>query len=304
MNSEVRIERAVLETLIYSDIFNYPLRLDELQRYLPVYLNGHDLHAALAQLDGRIGKRDGYYFVAGRQDIVRTRQSRELPSRRALRHAHFYGRILNVLPFIRMVAVTGSLAVLNCEETADLDFMLVTRAERVWTARAAAVVLGRLARLFGDTLCPNLIISERALEWPLHDMYSAREFCQMVLVAGQDVHTRLIAANAWVDSLLPNARRESKAAPGSKLSSILQKILEFPLRGRLGDRLEAWEMHRKVARFALQSGYGVETVFNAEVCQGNFHHHRTWTAELFENRLSQLEIESPVRAAEPQGEGA
>ena len=30
------LERAILETLAYSDVFEYPLRLNELHRYLPI----------------------------------------------------------------------------------------------------------------------------------------------------------------------------------------------------------------------------------------------------------------------------
>ena len=31
-----------------------------------------------------------------------------------------------------------------------------------------------------------------------------------------------------------------------------------------------------------------ETIFTAEVCQGNFHHHRKWTGEAYEAKLSAL----------------
>jgi hypothetical protein len=291
-------DRAILETLAYSDIFNYPLRLEEISRFLPIRVNGSELPAALAHLNGRIDRLEGYYFLAGRQEIVALRKSRETPSRHALRLASFYGRVLSALPFIRMVAVTGSLAVLNCDETSDLDFMLVSKRGRVWTARAFALALNRLTRLFGHTLCPNLIVSENSLEWPLHDLYSARELCQMILVSGEEVHARFLAANAWVDSLLPNGRQKATAPRMPKLILYIQRLLEVPLRGRLGNWFEAWEMKRKIARLSRQAGYGVETVFNSEVCQGNFHHHRAWAHEVFEKKLSQLDVEIPLPVPE------
>jgi hypothetical protein len=115
--------------------------LDELTRYLPVRANGPDLQAVLTQLEDRVVCRDGYYFLAGRQDIVALRQGREIVSRRAFRRGLFYGRVLGALPFIRMVGITGSLAVLNCENVDDLDFMLIARTGRVWLARAFALLL-------------------------------------------------------------------------------------------------------------------------------------------------------------------
>src|SRR5574341_558430 len=63
-------------------------------------------------------------------------------------------------------------AVMNVSNPADFDYMLIAAPGRVWTARAFALAFNRLTRLRGDTLCPNLILSETALEWPVHDLYS------------------------------------------------------------------------------------------------------------------------------------
>ena len=190
--------------------------------------------------------------------------------------------------------------------------MLVTAPGRVWTARAFALALNRLARLRGHTLCPNLIISETALAWPRHDLYSARELYQMIPIAGTDVYRHLLKANSWAQDFLPNAlnanitnstndaNSEDKNSRNSQLREIRVKtrqVLEIPLKGNLGDRFEQWEMTRKIARFSKQAGFGEETIFNAEICQGNFHHHRQWTREEFEERLSAL-------AAVPGGEVA
>ena len=119
-------------------------------------------------------------------------------------HALKYGCMLGALPFIRMVALTGSLAVMNSAKVSDFDYMLVTTPNRVWTARAFALLLNRFTRLFGHTLCPNLIVSENALTWSTHDLYSARELCQMIPITGMDVYRKLMRANKWTKHFLPN----------------------------------------------------------------------------------------------------
>ena len=301
------IERAVLEALAYSDIFDYPLRLNELHGYLPVRAEEGELLGALESLNGRLGQKDGFRFLAGREEIVEIRKRREARSQQLLPIALTYGRILGSLPFIRMVALTGSLAVMNLSKNADFDYMLVAAPRRVWTARLFALALNRAANLFGHTLCPNLIVSETALEWSLHDLYSARELCQMIPITGLDVYHRLMEANGWTKEFLPNANRslplqsaagfrgrQSMAAQSpSPLWRLLRRSLrlllemtEWVLRGRLGDWLEAWEMTRKIARFSKQAGFGEETVFTDEVCQGNFHHHRKRTRDAFEQKLN------------------
>ncbi len=288
------IGQAVLETLAYSDVFDHPLRLDELHRYLPVRVTPQELQAALRSGISGVETCDGFYFLAGRAPIVSVRQRREAISAPALRTARWLGRLLGSFPFIRMVALTGSLAVLNSEQSADLDFMLVTAAGRVWTARGFVLLLGKLTARFGHTLCPNLIVSEQALEWPQQDIYSAREICQMIPIVGSEVYERLRGCNAWTEGYLPNATGIPALTDGIRSTRHgLQALAEWPLKGSLGSRIESWEMDRKVQRFSHQAGFGLETRFNAQVCQGNFLHHGTRTREAFQERLARLGIHFP-----------
>jgi hypothetical protein len=302
-NKTVSIQDAVLQTLAYSDVFDYPLHLDELHRYLPVSISMVDLKLALESRDNCIGSKSGYYFLAGREALVELRRQRNAASQRAFARATLYGRILGGLPFIRMVGLTGSLAVLNCDETADLDYMLVAAHGRVWTARAFALLFGRATARFGYTLCPNLVISDQALEWPKRDLYSARELCQMIPISGLKVYYQLRQANQWINALLPNAGSESESTVAISNGPIWQAVAEIPLHSSSFDVLEKWEMKRKAARFASQIGYGVETVFNENMCQGNFSHHRTQTLDAYRHRLRILGLDRNIQLDEWQVHG-
>ena len=281
------IDRAILETLVYSDIFEYPLQLKELHRFLPERVDIEKLPRVIGSLHEQVGKKDDYYFLAGREETVGIRKQREARSRKLLPRAIQYGCVLGSLPFIRMVALTGSLAVMNVSKDSDFDYMLVTAPGRVWTARVFALLFNRLVRPFGPAICPNLIVSETALEWPQHDLYSARELYQMIPIMGMDVYHRLMKANQWVREFFPNA---SITTSEVFKTSEVWKLFELPLRGKPGDSFERWEMNRKIAKFSKQEGFGEETVFTAEVCQGNFHHHRRRTREVFQERLNNLSV--------------
>jgi hypothetical protein len=305
------LKQAILEALAYSDIFEYPLKLDELHRYLPVHAEMEQLSATLESSKEQVGEKDGFYYLAGREDTVKIRKGREARSHKLLPIALKYGRILGSLPFVRMVALTGSLAVMNISKNADFDYLIVTVPGRVWTARAFALLFNRVTKLFGHTLCPNLIVAETMLGWPLHDLYSARELCQMIPVTGMDVYQKLMITNDWAKEFLPNAFLESDGLP-SRLQKLTppgtrvfayQSFLEFLMHGELGDRFEQWEMTRKIARFSKQAGFGEETVFSANVCQGNFHHHRKWTREAFEQKLIGMELPLPLGRVPDRVEG-
>jgi hypothetical protein len=285
-----KLSQAILHTVTYSDIFDYPLTAPEVHQYL-TGVKALFEEVAQALKEGPVTRTGDYFTLPGREEIVSFRADREARSQKLLPRALRYGRILGALPYIRMVALTGSLAVMNISESADFDYMLVAAHGRVWTARAFALAFNRLTRLRGHTICPNLIISETSLAWPLHDLYSARELCQMKLIKGKDVYTRLMKANQWAESFLPNAFMESNSLwleNPQEPAPVLQSLAEFPLRGHLGSGFEKWEMDRKIARFQKQAGYGDETVFTAEICQGNFHHHRSWTRDMFESKLAAL----------------
>lgn len=291
-----KLSEAILQTVAYSDIFDYPLTAPQVHQYLTgVQASVEEVAQALEE--GPVTRAGDYFTLPGREEIVSVRAEREARSHQLLPRAIRYGRVLGALPYIRMVALTGSLAVMNISESADFDYMLVAARGRVWTARAFALAFNRLTRLRGHTICPNLIISETALAWPLHDLYSARELYQMKLIKGRDVYTRLMKVNQWAKDFLPNAFLESNSLlfeNHREQAPALQSLMELPLHGKLGDRFENWEMDRKIARFQKQAGYGDETVFTAEICQGNFQHHRKWTKEVLENKLAALDIFTPA----------
>ena len=284
------LSQAVLQAILYSDVFDYPLTAPQVYHYLPGILTSYDDVSQVLNADPRFSKKGKYYTLVGREGIVSIHEQREVHSKQLLPFALKYGHLIGCLPFIRMVALTGSLAVMNVSRNADFDYMLVTQPGRLWTARAFVLLFGRFTNFFGHTICPNLIVSENSLVWHQHDLYSAHELCQMIPISGGDVYHKLMKLNDWIHDFLPNTHMESSSKLLEKFSK-LQKFLEFLLGGRLGDLFDHWEMNRKVARFSRQAGFGEETIFNSDMCQGNFEHHRKGTEEELEQRISKYKDE-------------
>ncbi|MBL8098347.1 MAG: hypothetical protein JNK81_04155 [Anaerolineales bacterium] len=285
------LSQAILETLAYSDIFDYPLTLDELHKYLTISATKEEIENHIPKVK-HVGFKDGYYFLENRAEIVEIRKTRSMKSIKSLKRALFYGKILGLLPFVRMVSITGSLAVLNLSKLADMDYMLITQPNRLWLARACAVTFGRLMRLFGDKICVNLLVSENALLWPLHDLYSAREMYQMIPITGFATYQKLLHQNQWTKTFLPNASLELnhfQINPQEK-SSLIQRLLEFLFKGKFGDFIENWTMKLQLNHIFATYGKGLEANFSADICQGNFHDHRKWADEVFAERLHSLSL--------------
>lgn len=279
------LERAILETLAYSDVFDYPLTLNELHRYLTFPATLEEVRNCLNTLPS-VSSSSDLYFLPHRASLVDVRHEREAASRPAFRRALFYGRILGAFPFVRMTALTGSLAVLNLSKDADMDYMLVTTPGRLWLTRAFVVTFGRFMRLFGDRICVNVLVSESALEWDTHDLYAAREMCQMIPITGVEVYLCFQKANAWVETYLPNANPAPVAR--DSISRYFPQLLELPFRGKLGDLLESWAMDFQIKKITHTYGTGTEAKFSTNLCQGNFHNHHAATDKSFRERLALL----------------
>jgi hypothetical protein len=168
-----------------------------------------------------------------------------------LSSAYRYGNWFAAIPFVRMVALTGALAVRNPATLEDdFDYMLVTSKGRVWTARLFAVIVVRLVRLLGRELCPNYVLADNQLLQARQDTFIAHEIAQMQPIYGADLYRLMLQENAWAKAYLPNLDayedRHEAALP-------LKKALEWLFGGWLGNRLEAWEFSRKSQKFAAET---------------------------------------------------
>lgn len=280
------LERAVLEAVAYADVFDFPVTPEEIRRVLPVLVTVDQVETALRSLPGRVVAVDGLYLLAGREPLVETRRARGEASRKLMRTAVRYGSLIAKLPFVRMVGITGSLAVENAEPDDDIDYLIVTAKGRLWLTRALTVLLVRLAALRGVTLCPNYLLTESALALLERDRYTARELLQMKPLSGRDVYERMMAENAWCRELLPNW--EVPEAPPERGRSLFARLGEAMLGGRLGDALERRIRRRKVTELRAQAGDNAEAVFAADICKGHFDAHRTRLNDALEERLEDV----------------
>ena len=290
-------ERAAVQAVAYSDIFDYPLTAAELRRYLCgtsiaqadfecLLRHGRLVHAHLSEIDG-------YYTLPGREGVVATRQRRESDAARLWPRALHYGRLIASLPFVRMVAVTGELAVNNVQPGSDIDYFIVTEPGRVWMARALAIGVVHYAARHGDIVCPNYLVSERALTLTDRNLYTAHELAQMVPISGFATYRRLRALNRWADELLPNAAGPPTVAYAAIHGGRGRDAAESALRTRAGAWLERWEMERKIRKLTREHGPQAEMSFTDEWCKGHVGGHEGRILARFDERWQVVERQMP-----------
>jgi hypothetical protein len=292
----VVLERAILQTVAYADVFEYPLTADEIHRYLIGVAAGRStVRSMLNTRPPRELSRSGRYFtLAGREASVETRKARAAEAAGYWRKAIHYGRRMSNLPFVRMVAVTGALAMDNMAD-GDIDYLVITQPGRLWLCRALIVGLVRLAALRGTELCPNYFLSERALVLDERNLFTAHEVTQMVPLAGTSVYQHLRDLNRWTFAYLPNAdstpRRIATVEPGARRA---RRVVEGALSSRVCAPLERWEMHRKVRKLGIRGNGHAEAAFGPDWCKGHFGDHGQATLARYAERVEHLDRSGPA----------
>jgi hypothetical protein len=165
---------------------------------------------------------------------------------------------LRWVPFVRMIAVTGRLAMKNAESGSDLDLLIVLRSGRIWIGRTLATLLLHLAgkrRHAGkikDRACLNHFLAEDSLDLENGKkslsvaLFSANEYYFSRVLFGQDVFSRFQAANGWIGKFHPNFQPARSAGAWTledagvarRLKKIGEKILDFAW---LEKKLGGWE---------------------------------------------------------------
>ena len=280
------VESAVVEAVCYADVFDWPLTPAEVHAFLPLAAEALDVDLALRspRLRPFIGLADGFVTLAGRELLAARRRALARSSARLWPRALRAARAIGRLPFVRLVGVTGSLAAGAAGPDADVDLFVVTEDRRLWLTRAATIALGRAVGANGARLCPNYLLAESALELPERDAFTAHELARLVPVAGAATYERLLAANAWYRDFQPNHRPSTAVS-----TSAGNPPAEWPLRSRAVDRLEAWEMERKIRRLGAGVTSGVasgEERYGPAVCKGHVDGHRRRTLAAYEARLA------------------
>lgn len=224
------LEKDVLVTLLYSDVFEMPLTAFEVWRYRMysghlsnelVFSEGKDFSLSmvmdtLAVLVGKnlIARRSGMFVISGREYLVDDRIARMKRSDRKWKDFLKIAQWMRFSPFVRMIAVTGRLATKQIGANSDWDVLIVIEHGHIWMGRVFIAILLQILgkRRWGshtkDRVCLNHFLSTEFLEVPLKDLFAAREYAYIIPVFGEETFRNFEKKNAWIQKYLPNWRKQ------------------------------------------------------------------------------------------------
>lgn len=224
-------------SIYYHDLFDYPLDFSGLVKWQ----YGGDLHG---MVNMETSKSRGYYFIRGREGLIYKNLLRKRISAKKITIAEKSAKILSFVPGVRMVGITGSLAMANSPEDGDIDLLIITKKGTLWTTRFLVYVTLRLfgiavrkpnSKLQKDHLCLNMWLDETDLVWRKSDrnVYTAHEIAQIVpLVGKHDIYEKLLSENSWILDYWPKSvkiakkiNRDEKNRSFVDLLGFIEKVL-------------------------------------------------------------------------------
>jgi hypothetical protein len=319
----------ILATLAYYDIFDFPLKEEEVFRFLinlgrfPISddfpLSGFDeMKAELEKLrsDRTINFSDGFYFLFERDYLVPLRLRREKIAREKWNKAFRAVRWLKFLPYIKAIFASGSLAMSNTEELGDLDVLVVVKRGRIWLSR---LLISGLLSLIGvrrkynekvapGKICLNHYITDKSLLIPHRSVYTAQTYINLkpIFISDPQIVYEFYKTNLWLSDYLINFNRRSghfdmtyhtegmKKLGRGFLAGVGSAAGEVILNSKLGDWLENWARRWQVKRIEehkKQDPPGGRVVYNDDCLEFHPGSVETEIIEKYNQRLKKLGID-------------
>ena len=138
MNSK----ESILKVLVYFDIFRYPLTRKEIESFLDKSYSQDELDYSFHDMvtSGRIFQHCEFFCLQNDISLVEIRRKGNIQATILVEKAKQIARLLYKFPYVRAIGLSGSVSKNFADENSDIDYFLITKANRLWIARTLLVI--------------------------------------------------------------------------------------------------------------------------------------------------------------------
>ena len=236
-------KKSILKTLLYSDIFDYPLSREEIWKFL-ISENKEDKQIFLKYLNLKnylFDHKNNFYYIKGRIEIIKKRQEKEKYSLEKIKFAKKIIQKISLIPSVYFIGISGALAMKNSTKDDDIDLFVITAKNSVWTTRLIIVMMLNFLKVYrkrngenvSNKICLNMLVDDSALSFSKdrNDLYTAHEIAQIMPIFNRNkTYEKFINLNIWIKDFLPNVFSQKQIIPFVSEMSFVNKIINFLLR--------------------------------------------------------------------------
>jgi len=203
-----KLDEGCLQCLLYFGIFKYPLTLNEVHQFNPCKAAIDELEASLERLkaSGKVFQEEEFYLTQTQTDWVEKRKQGYSRAIDLLGRSAKYVSVIASFPFVEGIAISGSLSKYHVTDDADIDYFIITKANRLWIARSFLHFFKKLTFISGHQhfYCMNYFVDTEALSLEQRNPYTAIELATLIPVFNRKLIEHLISENQWISDFLPN----------------------------------------------------------------------------------------------------
>lgn len=211
-----QLKQEIVKTILYFDIFSFPLKEEEIFRFCQVPTRRPNIRETLMELvtEGSLQISGEFYSVRESARLAALRQKKFQLSTELMLKAHRNAAFISQFPFVRGVAISGSLSKYAADEAADIDFFIITAADRLWICRSFLHIFKKLTFLIGrqHDFCMNYFLDQEELELKDKNLYTAFESISIIPVYGKASFRAFFTENSWAAKFFPNTDPQEKLA--------------------------------------------------------------------------------------------
>lgn len=224
------MKNPILTNLAYFDVFQHPLKEEEL-------LREENDRASINQLKSLVNQQKCYSYKAhysiqpAIKKLVEEREVKEKRAEQYFKKLPFFTKIIKRFPFVRGIAISGSLSKGVMHTDGDIDYFIITSKNRLWICRTLLILFKKLILLNSRKyFCINYLVDEDNLEIIDKNIFTAVEVSYLLPVYNRELIDKLKEKNNWSKNfyLSSGSRKKVKCFEGeSRIKSIAERIINL-----------------------------------------------------------------------------
>lgn len=267
-------KKCILRQLLYYDIFDHLLSRDELIQDCSL---SEQTTICLEEMvkQQQIFQLDGYYAVRNDKTLAEKRKKGELNTRKSLPRARKMARLISQFPFVRAVALSGSISKGYMDSFKDVDYFIITKPNRLWLTRTMLVFYKKVFLLNSFRFfCLNYFIDENNLEIHDQNIFTATELNTLIPIYGFELTKEFLQSNLWVKEYY-NGFPRNETHEERPYSCFIKKTSEFLLSNFLGNWFDLFTMRLTVGywkqKYKGDKSYLFESSFRFRRDEAKYH---------------------------------
>lgn len=166
------LKEAIVETIAFFDMFNFPLTETEILKYIKIKSDYLEVRKELMNLirDKVVCSCEGLYFLVGADLNIEARKENYNHSDRKFKLALKVSKYFLIIPWIKLICVANNIGTDNLKNSGDIDLFIVSKSKKIWLTRLFVVLIAKIMNVRPqknnktDKICLSFFISEDSLD--------------------------------------------------------------------------------------------------------------------------------------------